>query len=100
MEDDIQHDYMPDYKLSFQGDKVIVQPKQETQQKALPLPFSISDMQLNPDTYEQAKVSAPGWDVYHIENEWRGWLKETPRNPDAAFIGFCKKWYKKRGPAR
>ena len=51
-------------------------------------------------TYEKAKEHAPGWDVYFIEQEWRDWLTEPPRNPDAAFLGFCKKWCKKRGPAR
>ena len=24
-------------------------------------------------------------------------LKEPPKNPDAAFLGFCKSWFKKRG---
>ena len=49
---------------------------------------------------EKAKANAPGWDVYFIEQEWREWITEPPRNPDAAFLGFCKKWYEKRGPAR
>ncbi len=101
IEDDSQYDYIPDYKLSFEGDKVIVRPKKRNDaQTVFPFPVSVSDVHLKISTYEKAKACAPGWDVYHIENEWRGWLKEPPRNPDAAFLGFYKKWYKKRGPAR
>ena len=65
-----------------------------------PLPFSGEEYQLKPETFEKAGMLAPGWDVYHIEREWREWLAEPPRNADAAFLGFCKKWYEKRGPAR
>jgi hypothetical protein len=24
------------------------------------------------------------------------WLPETPRNPEAAFLGFCRKWMQNR----
>ena len=27
-------------------------------------------------------------------------MTEPPRDANAAFIGFCKKWYEKRGPGR
>jgi len=51
------------------------------------------------ETYEKAKKVAPGWDVYALEHDWRAWLvdKEAPRNPDAAFIGFCKQRFQKKG---
>lgn len=50
---------------------------------------------LRTDTYEKARKVAPGFDVYALEQDWRAWLadKEPPKNPDAAFIGFCKKKY-------
>ena len=28
-----------------------------------------------------------------MEREWREWMTEPPTHPDAAFIGFCKKWH-------
>jgi plasmid replication initiation protein len=31
------------------------------------------------------------------QDEWRDWMSEMPRDPDAAFIGFCRKWYERRG---
>lgn len=52
---------------------------------------------LCPDTYEQAREVAPGWDSRYLEKEWRDWVVETPRDADAAFIGFCRKWFDKRG---
>lgn len=96
IEDDAMHGHMPDYGFRLDGDVLAVQPKKET--RTLPLPFK--DAQLKPETYEKAKRLAPGWDVYQIENEWRDWMIEPPRYADAAFLGFCKKWYKKRGAAR
>ncbi len=96
-----KHDHLPDYSVVFdeEADKVIFK-NRGTLYPTLPEDTHLHVSPLKPDTYEKAKACAPGWDVYHIENEWRGWLTEPPRNPDAAFLGFCKKWYEKRGPAR
>jgi hypothetical protein len=54
---------------------------------------------LSTETFEKAKKVAPGLDVYYLEQEWREWVagKERPKNPDAAFIGFCKQKYQKQG---
>jgi len=51
------------------------------------------------ETYEQARDEAPGWDIYYLEREWRDWITEAPRDPDRAFLGFCRKWYERRGSA-
>jgi Initiator Replication protein len=49
---------------------------------------------LKPSTFEIAKKHTPGWDVYELENQWRAWAQGKgdwpPRNPDGAFINFCK----------
>lgn len=100
MEDDSRFDHMPDYKFSFDGDTVAVEPKDDATQSAIPLPVPGENVRLSPDIYEKARANAPGWDIYAIEREWREWITEPPRNPNAAFLGFCKKWYEKRGPAR
>ncbi len=94
----VKHDHLPDYHIDFheESDKVSF----TNRGNVSPPPSKKADMsalQLKLDTYEQAKKAAPGWDVYYIEREWRDWLKEPPRSPDAAFLGFCRKWYKKRG---
>lgn len=64
---------------------------------ALPDPPRVGPppLRLRTATYEKASTVAPGFDVYALEQDWREWLahKEPPQNPDAAFIGFCKKKY-------
>jgi hypothetical protein len=45
-------------------------------------------------TYEKARQAAPGFDVYALEQDWREWIArkgEQPKNPDSAFIGFCRR---------
>src|SRR5262249_40030672 len=56
--------------------------------------LDLFDVRLRPDTYEEARKVAPGWDVYILEADWREWgrrqLGWPPDKPDAAFLGFCK----------
>lgn len=50
---------------------------------------------LKPDTIQRARSALPGYDIYHVEAEWRAWAatKDAPPiNADAAFIAFCKKY--------
>jgi hypothetical protein len=52
---------------------------------------------LKPDTYEEARYHASGWDIRALEGEWRDWVAAkniSVRNPDSNSISFCKK----RGP--
>lgn len=97
--DDEKHGHMPQYGFQLDGDVMIIRPKKKAEDSpTLPLPFE--SFYLKTDTYEKAKRLAKGWDVYAIEQEWREWLQETPRKPDAAYLGFVKKWVEKRGSAR
>jgi hypothetical protein len=55
---------------------------------------SHAPISLKLDTFEKAKRAAPGFDVYFLEAEWREWINKKgqhPKDPDAAFIGFCRK---------
>lgn len=92
IDDDGQHDHMPDYTFLIEEDVVIVRPKKETHQSALPLP--LSSLRLAPDTHEDARRLAPGWDMHHLEDEWRAWVLKKAilvKNPDKHFLAFCKK---------
>ena len=92
IEDDRQHDHMPDYTFSFDDDMLIVRPKKAADQPALPLPMPA--LRLAPDTHEQARKLAPGWDVHALESEWRAWVIERSiavKTPDAHFLSFCRK---------
>ncbi len=55
---------------------------------------SHAPISLKLDTFEKAKRAAPGFDIYFLEAEWREWIDKKgqhPKDPDAAFIGFCRK---------
>ena len=52
-------------------------------------------------THEKAKQSlaGSGLDIYALEADWHEWIGKTgkrPANPDAAFIGFCRKKAKQK----
>ncbi len=90
-------DHLPDYKVLLKENDFIEFINRQTM-PALGAPSSLIEIQpLNPDTYKKAREAAPGWDIYHLESEWRLWIKEAPKKPDMAFIGFCRAWFEKRG---
>ena len=102
VEQDALHGHLPDYSIRLDDNADMVQftkrakAGQGGQQAMLPL-MRIDSIRLKGDTMLEAKQVAPGWDVYHLENEWRAWMKEPPRHPDKAFIGFCRKWFQRNG---
>jgi hypothetical protein len=93
-DEDASHSHIPDYAISFDGNHVTF-----TNRKAVkPLPSSeIAGPLLDPETYHDARTVAPGYDIHYLEREWRNFWVESGKpdlkNPDAAFIGFCKSRY-------
>lgn len=92
----VHHDHLPDYNVSFDetGNMIIFT------NRGTMVPTSIIEGRvppLKPDSYERGRQAAPGWDVHYLEREWRDWIIEPPRDADAAFVGFCRKWFEKRG---
>ena len=93
-----KHDHLPDYRVAMDGgNDTITFLNRNTMVETPVLGDTVPP--LAPSTYEKAREAAPSWDIYYLENEWRGWIKEPPRNPDGAFMGFCKKWYAEHGRA-
>lgn len=92
---DSEENYMPDYAIRLEDDMLFVKNRHRAQkylgQSAAAVP------PLDPDVYARARQVSPGWDVYELEREWRDWINAPPRDPEAAFIGFCKKAYQTRG---
>ncbi len=87
---------LPDYSVSMDADMVTFtnrnwKPPVSERQGGFPF--------LKPETFTKAKAAAPGWDVYHLEQEWREWSakKEPPKRPDAAFVAFCRKRFQTQG---
>jgi plasmid replication initiation protein len=89
---------IPEYEVAIQ-DKLVVfknrQAKPTREKPALLKPKPMLDL----DTYEKARRSAPGYDVYFLEKEWLKWWEQSGKpelkSPDAAFIGFCRQKYQK-----
>ena len=83
------------YNSTKKKDKVIILNRQNI------LDTKESDFfQLDAETFHDAKTVAPGYDVYHLEQEWRNWWVESGKpdmkNPDKAFIGFCRSRYERK----
>ena len=91
-----QHDHLPDYNVAFNDIEDMVVFTNRGTMSAAKMPVG-QVPSLKSETYEQARHAAPGWDVHYLEHEWRDWIVEPRRHADAAFIGFCKKWFEKRG---
>ena len=94
---DANHEHMPDYSVTFDGEHVTFLNRSGLGVRAKKTQSSLIFLQ--PETREKARQAAPTWDIDYLEQEWRSWMKEPPRNPDRAFIGFCKKWYENHGRA-
>ena len=92
IDDDNQHDHMPDYRFLIDGDIVLIRRKDvvvEVEERMEP-----STLRLAPETMVEARAHAPGWDVYHLESEWRSWLATKGigvKDPDRHFLSFCRK---------
>jgi plasmid replication initiation protein len=91
------HNHLPDYLVSFDEERDIVIFHGRGTVVAIEEKPRPTIPHLRPDTYGLARAAAPGWDVRVLEQEWRNWATETPKNPDAAFLGFCKKRAAERG---
>ncbi|MEM6660593.1 MAG: replication initiator protein A [Pseudomonadota bacterium] len=82
----IRADSLPDYRLEEEpGDMIAV-----TRKDQVVLPEE--RVTLRPETLEEARLLAPGADVYALEAEWRAFAqRRPPRAPDAAFLGWVRK---------
>ncbi len=97
-----ESNHLPDYHVRYERERdQVVFIGRGTVRAPKPAEASADHVRitLRSETYELARDEAPGWDIYHLEREWRDWITETPRDPDRAFMGFCRKWYERRGPA-
>ena len=99
-EQDAEHSHMPDYAVSIKDDKVTFENRQLSDLGKRSL---YTEILLSSDTYEEAKKVCPRWDIAIIETEWRQWMyskgMKAPKNPDKAFLGFCRTWFKNHGQA-
>lgn len=94
--EDARHSHMPDYAVKLEGDNVVFYNR--TTGKRISVCSGDDFPMLHSDTYEKARLNAPGYDVYALEREWQEfWVisgKPEFKSPDAAFIGFCRNRHK------
>lgn len=91
------HNHLPDYLVAFDEERDMVVFRGRGTVIAIGENTRSIIPSLNGETYAHAKNAAPGWDIHRLEQEWRAWASEVPKNPDAAFIGFCKKRFAHMG---
>lgn len=103
VQNDQDHGHFPGYSLEIDDGKLIVRPKPEMvaerarreRREAL----SQGRILVSADALQRGKTHCPGWDIHVVESDFKEWIRKkeiTVENPDALFIGFCKK----RGPYR
>ena len=60
---------------------------------------AVAFLRLKSETYERAKLEAPGYDVYALEADWRAATEKNAvdvKNADAAFLGWCRAVHRRR----
>jgi plasmid replication initiation protein len=100
VEQDQQHGHMPDYALALADDVLSVTLRRPLPDGSTPS-VGYDAIWISEEGYQAAKRAAPGWDVYHLEREWKGWMhknqKPAPRVADAAFAKWCAKYATNHG---
>lgn len=98
---DVKHNHMPDYAIRLDENQVVFVNKGTMPLKEEVLLPSSGGPALTTEAFHEARTEAPGWDIYYLEQEWRSWMSDggldAPKNADKAFVGFCRKWFEKRG---
>jgi len=86
---------IPQYDIAIEDSTVVFSKK-----SALPsvrqrqFNFGGNDFHVAPETFNKARRAAPGYDIQSLYQQWQNFAakqSEPLRNPDAAFIGFCKR---------
>lgn len=94
-------DHLPDYRVVFDAaEDMVTFLNRGTMKVPLLVEADPWSGPLEPDAHDAARAVAPGWDVYHLEREWRAWLGENdmvPRSPSRHFVRFCESWFANRG---
>jgi plasmid replication initiation protein len=89
-----QINHLPDYLVSFDEARDMVEFSSREAVAAV-LDDQVGWPRLSADTYHDARQLAPGWDISELEQQWVSWWadmgKPDLKNPDAAFLGFCRR---------
>lgn len=97
----VAHDHLPDYSVTYDPESDTVTFRNRGALLALAEPETEPWRgRLDPEVLHDARQLAPGWDIHHLEAEWRRWLGENeiePRAPERHFLKFVHSWFERRG---
>jgi hypothetical protein len=98
-EHDAAHQHFPDYEVRFDNDIV----KFRNRSACLLEGQGVEDNErphIDPEALHDAKLAAPGYDIYALLEEWVMWWRDSGKpdlkSPAAAFIGFCKRRHERK----
>lgn len=95
IEQDAEHHHFPDYSIGIDGDIVTFLNRKHVKNAPRQVSYSSKEPRVDPDIFAKARKAAPGYDVHALFHEWVSWWRDTGEpelaNPNAAFLGFCKK---------
>lgn len=103
-DEDAKHSHIPDYAVILAPEDIVIFRNRQTMPRLRPSSQFTLPV-LDPETLHDARSLAPGWDIYELEHKWRSWVSrnveesggEPPRDPNRAFLGFCKKYQERNG---
>lgn len=97
-----EHDHLPDYHVRYQAsDDMVVFINRNT----MPIdqaPAPVRKPFASEDAMRAGVEASGGWDKYELESAWQAFCQNndiSPRNADAHFLDFCKKYRKNHGAA-
>jgi hypothetical protein len=67
-----EQDHLPDYRIALEDGMVVFRNRMTFQPRA-----EVSYPRLDPEAYHDAKLVAPGYDVYVLEQDWRDWWVQS-----------------------
>ena len=87
--DMVAENHLPDYEIALDTDDIfhVTRRGEVVDDRALP--------RFDAEIYEAAKAKAPGYDIYALEADWRGYWASTGRprlrSAEAAYLAYCAK---------
>ena len=99
---DAAHQHFPDYSVSITDDKVTFRNRSAA---LLEKPEDDDERPyIDPEGMHDAKLAAPGYDIYALYEEWCAWWRDSGKpelkSSKAAFIGFCKRKHQRNPQSR
>jgi len=91
----VEYQHLPDYHVDIIDNTVLFTRVGQVGTMTLIKEVGVDYSKIPPlktTTFEKFKKAHKNYDPYFVEAEWRSWAhnKETPKNPDAAFLAFAK----------